>query len=131
MKGHKHHKNNNKVGNVKEAKRRLGDILTNVQKMALSADDLSRLKAVRKLTQRTVRYPRRLLPLLAGLLTVLMVLIMYSVEVQGLDFRKNISVRYHYDYDYLETLYQQKRGSYGCEVMLNVSQKRWGWCGLD
>ncbi|XP_021939053.1 uncharacterized protein LOC110839284 [Zootermopsis nevadensis] len=96
MKGHKQHNNNNinSAGNVKEAERRLGAILTTAQKLSVSPDDLSRLLAVKKLTQGTARCrncSRQVLPLLAGLLTVLMVLVMYSVEEQGLGCLKNTS----------------------------------------
>jgi hypothetical protein len=97
MKGHKQHNNNNGAGNVKEAERRLGAILTTAQQLSVSADDLSHLMAVRKLTQGSARCrncSRHVLPLLAGLLTVLMVLVMYSVEEQGLGCLKNTSVRY-------------------------------------
>jgi hypothetical protein len=96
---HKHHHNNNNngnsAGNTKEAERRLGAILRTAQKMAVSPDDLSRLVAVKKLTQGATRCRtccRHVLPLLAALLTLLMVLVMYSVEEQGLGCLKNTSV---------------------------------------
>jgi len=96
---HKHHNNNNGgssgAGHMKEAERRLGAILRTAQKLSVSPDDLSRLVAVRKLTQGTARCrscSRHMLPLLAGLLTLLMVLVMYSVEEQGLGCLKNTSV---------------------------------------
>jgi hypothetical protein len=102
MKGHKHQNNsssntssNSSSGNIKEAERRLGAILKTAQKLSVSPDDLSRLMAVRKLTQNTARCrtcSRHVLPLLAGLITVLMVLVMYSVEEQGLGCVKNTSV---------------------------------------
>jgi hypothetical protein len=109
MKGHKHHSNNNNsAGNVKEAERRLGAILSTARKLSVSPDELSRLTAVRKLTQGTARCrncPRQVLPLLAGLLTIVMVLVMYSVEEQGLGCLKNTSVRFLHDIDNLATLY--------------------------
>jgi hypothetical protein len=83
---------------MKEAERRLGAILRTAQKLSVSPDDLSRLVAVRKLTQGTARCrscSRHMLPLLAGLLTLLMVLVMYSVEEQGLGCLKNTSVCKH------------------------------------
>lgn len=101
---HKHHHNNNNnnngssgnsAGSMKEAERRLGAILRTAQKLAVSPDDLSRLVAVKKLTQGATRCRtccRHVLPLLAGLLTLLMVLVMYSVEEQGLGCLKNTSV---------------------------------------
>jgi hypothetical protein len=99
MKGHKHHHNNgnsgNTAGTMREAERKLGAILRTAQKLAVSPDDLSRLVAVKKLTQGTTRCRtccRHALPLLAGLLTLLMVLVMYSVEEQGLGCLKNTSV---------------------------------------
>ncbi|XP_023710312.1 xylanolytic transcriptional activator xlnR-like [Cryptotermes secundus] len=98
---HRHHHNNNNnnnngnsAGNMKEAERRLGAILRTAQKLAVSPEDLSRLVAVKKLTQGTTRcrtFCRHALPLLAGLLTLLMVLVMYSVEEQGLGCLKNTS----------------------------------------
>ena len=102
MKGHMHsnhkHQSNNSnssAGNIKEAERRLGAILRTAEKLSVSPDDLSRLVAVRKLTQNTPRCrscSRHVLPLLAGLITVLKVLVMYSVEEQGLGCVKNTSV---------------------------------------
>jgi hypothetical protein len=101
MKGHMHsnHKHqsnsNSSAGNIQEAERRLGAILRTAEKLSVSPDDLSRLMAVRKLTQNTPRCrscSRHVLPLLAGLITVLMVLVMYSVEEQGLGCVKNTSV---------------------------------------
>ena len=111
MKGHMHsnhkHQNsssssssnnsnsNSNAGNIKEAERRLGAILRTAQKLSVSPDDLSRLMAVRKLTQNAARCrscSRHVLPLMAGLITVLMVLVMYSVEEQGLGCVKNTSV---------------------------------------
>jgi hypothetical protein len=99
---HKHHHNNNNnnsggngAGSMNEAERRLGSILRTAQKLAVSPDDLSRLVAVKKLTQNATRCRtccRHVLPLLAGLLTLLMVLVMYSVEEQGLGCLKNTSV---------------------------------------
>jgi len=103
MKGHMHsnhkhqssHNSNSSAGNIKEAERRLGAILRTAEKLSVSPDDLSRLMAVRKLTQNAARCrscSRHVLPLLAGLITVLMVLVMYSVEEQGLGCVKNTSV---------------------------------------
>ena len=95
---HKHqssHNSNSSAGNIKEAERRLGAILRTAEKLSVSPDDLSRLMAVRKLTQNAARCrscSRHVLPLLAGLITVLMVLVMYSVEEQGLGCVKNTSV---------------------------------------
>ena len=86
---------NSNAGNIKEAERRLGAILRTAQKLSVSPDDLSRLMAVRKLTQNAARCrscSRHVLPLMAGLITVLMVLVMYSVEEQGLGCVKNTSV---------------------------------------
>jgi hypothetical protein len=124
MKGHMHsnHKHqsssssstsssnsNSNAGNIKEAERRLGAILRTAQKLSVSPDDLSRLMAVRKLTQNTARCrscSRHVLPLLAGLITVLMVLVMYSVEEQGLGCVKNTSVSNKQSDCYLVTLYR-------------------------
>jgi hypothetical protein len=122
MKGHMHsshkqqgsssnnsHNSNSSAGNIKEAERRLGAILRTAQKLSVSPDDLSRLMAVRKLTQNTARCrscSRHVLPLLAGLITVLMVLVMYSVEEQGLGCVKNTSVSNKKSDCYLVTLYR-------------------------
>jgi hypothetical protein len=120
MKGHMHpnhkHQNgssnnshNNNAGNIKEAERRLGAILMTVQKLSVSPDDLSRLMAVRKLTQNTARCrscSRHVLPLMAALITVLMVLVMYSVEEQGLGCVKNTSVSKKQSDCYLVTSYR-------------------------
>lgn len=102
-------KSNSSAGNIKEAERRLGAILRTAQKLSVSPDDLSRLMAVRKLTQNTARCrscSRHVLPLMAGLITVLMVLVMYSVEEQGLGCVKNTSVSNKQSDWYLVTLYR-------------------------
>jgi len=101
--------NSSSAGNIKEAERRLGAILKTAQKLSVSPDDLSRLMAVRKLTQNTARCrscSRHVLPLMAGLITVLMVLVMYSVEEQGLGCVKNTSVSSKQSDCYLVTLYR-------------------------
>lgn len=90
----RHNNNNNNSNNMKEAERRLGTILKTAQKLSVSPEDLSGLASVKKLTQGSSRcrsYGRHVLPLVAGLLTILMVLFVYSVEEQGLGCLKNTS----------------------------------------
>lgn len=136
MKGHMHsnHKHqssssssSNSAGNIKEAERRLGAILRTAQKLSVSPDDLSRLMAVRKLTQNTPRCrscSRHVLPLLAGLITVLMVLVMYSVEEQGLGCVKNTSVSNKQCDCYLVTLYRL-RNLWHVEMKYIELRRKW------